>query len=202
MRALEAWAAAACVLCFLLPAGPVSSQELPKTLGDSTLSALRAEIGRAEAAGLPAHPLVLKALEGASKGATDQQIVAAVAALRVRLGAAAEALGGTRGEDVLVAGAGALYVGVELETLREIAEQGREDALGMALVVLGDLVQRGVPVEAASRTVISLGAAGIDAAALSDFRRQVDDDIRMGLAPGRATEIRLRGVLVRVGGGG
>jgi hypothetical protein len=47
--------------------------------------------------------------------------------------------------------------------------------------------------------VLSLGEAGVDARTFGDFRRSVDDDIRAGLAPARAAEVRLRGVLGRGG---
>ena len=105
-------------------------------------------------------------------------------------------------EQVLEAAAAALYAGIDEATLRELARSTHADAVGTALVVLGDLVLRGVPASNAKRAVISLGAAGADARALNDFRRSVDDDIRTGLPPGRAVEVRLRGMLARVGGPG
>jgi hypothetical protein len=71
----------------------------------------------------------------------------------------------------------------------------------MALVVIGDLIRRGVPVQTATHAVLTLGEAGVDARTFGDFRRHVDDDIRAGLAPERAAEVRLRGVLGRGGGG-
>jgi hypothetical protein len=192
-----AWA-----ICFalLLPVlGNAQQIQLPTDLPEATLVALRAELAAARAAGLPTQPLVLKVLEGQSKGATGDQIVSAVRALRGRLRIAAEIFGSERPSDVIEGGAAALYVGVAEKTLRELARSTRPDAVGMALVVLGDLIRRGVPVVSAERAIVSLGAAGADARALSDFQRTVDDDIRTGLPPNRAAEVRLRGMLARFG---
>jgi hypothetical protein len=176
--------------------------QLPPDLPEATAVVLRAQIDSAREAGLPTQPLVLKALEGLSKAATHDQILAAVKALRERLRIAASVFGTDQSEQVLEAAAAAVYAGIDVATLREMALGTRPDAIGMALVVLGDLVRRGVPESDAKHAVISLGAAGADARALSDFRRSVDDDIRTGLAPGRAAELRLRGVLARVGRSG
>jgi hypothetical protein len=143
---------------------------------------------------------VLKALEGRSKGASDEQILHAVVGLRERLEVAAAVLGNRRGEDVLLAAAGALHAGVSHSALETMAARTREDALDMALVVIGDLIRRGVPVPTATHAVLSLGQAGVDARTFGEFRRRVDDDIRAGLTPARATEVRLRGVLTRGGG--
>lgn len=179
------------------PAAGQAVDRLETEFSGETLAALRAELRTAGSRGLPSRPLVLKALEGRSKGAADPQIIGAVTALRDRLARAAAILG-PRDEDVLVAAAAALYVGVDESMLRELTVGTRQDALGMAFVVVGDLVRRGVPVPEASRAVISLGTAGAPAAALDEFRRQVNADIATGLAPARATEVRVRGVLMTI----
>jgi hypothetical protein len=194
----------AALLAVACLASAAAGQEptLPGDLPAETIAALRTELARAREAGLPTRPLVLKALEGRSKGATDDQIVHAVEGLRERLVTAGEALGTGRREDVLVAAAGALYVGADTGTLRAMAHAADGDALAMALVVLGDLVRRGVPVEAAGTAVLSLAEAAASADVLREFRRSVDDDIRTGLAPTRATEVRLQGTLLKVRGRG
>jgi hypothetical protein len=191
-------------LLLALPGPRAIAQEvqLPHDLPEATLIALRVQIDSARAAELPTQPLVLKALEGVSKNAAHGQIVAAVRALRERLRIAASMYGTDRDEQVLEAAAAALYAGIDETTLRELARSTRPEALGMALVVLSDLVLRGVPVSSARRAVLSLSAAGADARALSDYRRNVDEDIRTGLSPVRAAEVRLRGMLVRAGGPG
>jgi hypothetical protein len=187
-----------------LPTDPAVGQAvegLAVEFTGETLVALQAELQAAEDAGLPARPLVLKALEGRSKGAADGQILAAVAGLRARLGRATAILG-ARDEDVLVAASAALYVGVEEGTLRELTANTREGALGMAFVVVGDLIRRGVPAPDASQAVVSLAAAGARAETFDEFRRQVNADIATGLAPAQAAEVRTRGVLMNMGGPG
>lgn len=211
MRRLRLLAAAATPRAMLgaallvgLLAGTAAGQtadRLEMEFSGPTLAALQAELRAAESAHLPSRPLVLKALEGRSKGAPDARIVDAVAGLRVRLQRAADALG-ARDEDVLVAAAGALYVGVDETMLRKLTASTREDALGMAFVVVGDLVRRGVPVSEASQAVTSLASAGARAEALDAFRRQVNADIATGLAPSRAAEVRMRGLLITLGGPG
>lgn len=183
------------------PAAGQAVEGLAAEFAGETLAALEAELRAAEEAGLPARPLVLKALEGRSKGAANGQILAAVSGLRARLGRSAAILG-ARDEAALVAASAALYVGVEESTLRELAANTREGALGMAFVVVGDLIRRGVPPPDASQAVVSLAAAGARAETFDEFRRQVNADIATGLAPAQAAEVRMRGVLMNMDGPG
>ncbi|NIP79295.1 MAG: hypothetical protein GWM90_08820 [Gemmatimonadetes bacterium] len=184
------------------PAAETLRQQLAAAFDGERLDALLTELARADSAGLPTRPLAHKALEGKSKGAPDARILQAVVAMRERLVVAADVLGPDRPEDVLVAAAGALYVGMDPQALGTIGARTRGDALGMALVVVGDLVRRGVDIAAAGRAVLALGAAGATADALNEFRRRVDRDISTGLTPDRATEVRMRGILTRLGGPG
>lgn len=188
---------------WLLPAAAAAQQDsLPSGLREDVAVALRAEIRRAESAGLPSDALVLKVYEGRSKGASDEQILQAVIALRERLEVAASVLGTAQGGDVLLAAAGALHAGVDRAMLRQLAETTDGQALDIALVVVGDLIRRGVPMMTATRAVLSMRKAGADGVMLSEFRRNVDDDIRTGVTPARAAEVRMRGVLTRIGGPG
>jgi hypothetical protein len=203
MRVRRRWIAIALFAAWPVPAEAAAQHETwPPGLRSDVAAALNAELQRAEAAHLPGRSLVLKALEGRSKGASDDQILEAVVALRERLEVAAAVFGVDRGEDVLVAAAGALHAGVTRDALTTMATGTRADALDMALVVVGDLIRRGVPVATATRAVLSLGQAGVDARTFGEFRRSVDDDIRAGLAPARSAELRVRGVLARGGPGG
>ena len=193
------------VVVWLIMAGAASAQHPPRltdAFDGPALAALEREVQAAAAVGLPTEPLVLKALEGWSKGAADAPILNAVRALRHRLAAADSALDHRWDEDVLAAAAAALYLGVDRHTLTTLHRRTHPEALGMAYVVVGDLVRRGVPVAQAARAVVSLGAAGADAEAFSEFRRKVYDDIKTGARPDRATDVRLRGALSRLPGGG
>lgn len=190
------------------PAGPpLAGQErgdtrLEQVFTPETLAALRSEIEKAERASLPTEPLVQKALEGRSKGAPDDRVVAAVSALLERLETAARVLGRDAEEAALVAAAAALYLGVRADGLEAVVTETPDEAVAMALVVLGDLVTRGVEAETAHDVMLSLGKVGADAATLAEFRERVEADIVEGVAPGRAALVRSRGVVVTLGGGG
>ena len=107
----------------------------------------------AVAQGLPAEPLWDKALEGAAKRVPAQRIPAALTeyvgrlrTARSALAAGPPGLGGELPPGALVAGADALRRGVPAAALGQVREGARTP---MALVVLGDLVETGVPVDRA-----------------------------------------------------
>jgi hypothetical protein len=96
--------------------------------------------------GLPPEPLWDKALEGAAKRVPPARIAPAVSEYAARLSAAQGALGVGLAADALVAAADALRRGVPATALGQLGE-ARPRA--MALVVLADLVETGVPVDRA-----------------------------------------------------
>src|SRR5437868_1151000 len=81
-------------------------------LDKRALPSVERVIDSAYALGIPAEPLVDKALEGQSKGAASEQIVAAVRRLAGELATAREALGTNSLTSELAAGALALRSGV------------------------------------------------------------------------------------------
>ena len=85
-----------------------------------------AEVSRivdsARAVGIPADPLIDKALEGATKRASPERIVAAVRGLAQRLGVARSVLGANVPSADLVAAAGALYEGVTPSDLARLRD--------------------------------------------------------------------------------
>jgi hypothetical protein len=152
----------------------------------------------AKVAGLPTAPLESKALEGISKRIDGKRIVAAVRLVFRSLREARVALGTSASTDELNAAAGALRVGISNAELAHLARTRREKPLTVPLVVLSDLVTRGVPRDTASQTIFQLWQRG---AADDDFLglwRGVERDIVSGTAPGaallnRAREIPSRG---------
>src|SRR5205085_548231 len=107
-------------------------------------------VDSARAAALPTEPLVQRALEGATKRATGDRIVAAVRRLALDLGHARDALGPTASPTELGAAAAALRAGAQPATLTELRRIRRE-SLTVPLAVLTDLVGSGVPVDRAAR---------------------------------------------------
>jgi hypothetical protein len=108
------------------------------------------------------------------------------------------ALGVTASADELTAGAGALRVGVSQDQLVHLARIRNEKQLTVPLVVLSDLITRGVHRDTASQTILQLRQRG---AADDDFLglwRGVERDIVSGTDPGVALINRAREIPNRV----
>jgi hypothetical protein len=156
----------------------------------SSRAAVERVIDSVHAAGLPAEPLVDKALEGASKRASPDQILRALRTMAAGLRNAREVLGASSLTDELTAGASALRSGVADDALRNLRQERPGQPLVVALGVLTDLVARGVPATEASRTVLALTRAGIADEQLVAFRREVERDIGIGAPPATAAALR------------
>lgn len=168
---------------------------LEARLDPETSAVVSALVDSARAEGLPGEPLVQRALEGAAKGADAERILAAVRGLRGRLRDARSALGASSAEAELVAGAAALYVGASPATLETLRSARRDESVTIALVVLADLIQRGVPTAAVSEIMLGLTQAGVTDASLQELRRLVEQDIRAGATPDVAAATRAEGLL-------
>lgn len=147
------------------------------------------EIGRivadAEAEGIPAGPVVGKALEGAAKGVPADRVVSAVSAYADRIREASGLLPQGAPTDGLVAGADALRRGARPEAVRDVG--GRADgATPEALVVLGDLTEAGVPAGRAVEVVTEALARGRRGEGMLAMPAAVRRLTRQGTPPGRA----------------
>jgi hypothetical protein len=154
-------------------------------LDSITRPMVAALVDSARAAALPTEPLVQRALEGATKRATTDRIVAAVRRLALDLSHARDALGPTASAPELTAAAAALRAGAPPATLTELRRIRRE-SLTVPLAVLSDLVGSGVPVDSAAAAVLALATNARDAD-LVEFRRAVERDIALGAPPAAAT---------------
>ncbi len=191
-------------LALLLVASLARAQEIERTpdplgkLDPSTRYAIEMLMDSARLAGLPYGPLESKALEGISKRASGREIFTAVRRVFRSLKEARVVLGAGAASDELAAAAGALRVGVTSAQLSRIATTRDGRPLTVPLVVLADLVTRGVPRDTASLTIFQLSLRG---AADDDFLglwRSVERDIVSGTDPGvallnRAREFPTRG---------
>ena len=161
-------------------------------LDPSTRYAVEMLLDSARLAGLPYGPLESTALEGLSKRASGRDIVAAVRRKYRALRDARAALGKSATTDELTAAAGVLRVGVAATELSRLAATREGKALTVPLVVLADLITRGVPRDTASITILQLWQHG---AADDDFLglwRSVERDIVSGTDPGVALLNRAR----------
>jgi hypothetical protein len=151
--------------------------------------ALRDALQQAAARGLPTDPLLNKALEGTAKGAPAERILLAVRELAVELEAARDALPAnprpSSGE--LTATADVMRRGVSPEAVRQLA-RGRtaDEPFELALHTLGDLVERGLPVEVALEILSTWREDGVDAERLRTITPAVDRLTRAGMTPERA----------------
>ena len=162
-------------------------------LDPQTRYAVEMLLDSARLVGLPYGPLESKALEGLSKRASGRDILYAVRKVFRTLRDARSALGAGATSDELTAAAGALRVGISgAELTRLAATHDAKASLTVPLIVLSDLVSRGVPRDTASLTIFQLLQHG---AADDDFLglwRSVERDIVSGTDPGAALLNRAR----------
>jgi hypothetical protein len=145
----------------LAAAAPAAAQQETETrlegrLDPATARLVSQLVDSAVISGLPSSPLVNKALEGVSKGASPERIVVAVRTLAADLRAARAALGPTASEAELVAGVGALRAGAEGDVLARVKRARGENSALLPLAVLTDLVAQGIPVDRAASVILGL----------------------------------------------
>lgn len=149
-----------CLRLLLLLAIPASAlaqdARLTERLDPVTAAEVQGVVDSARVAGLPTEPLVQKALEGGTLGASGDRIAAAVHTLHVQLRRARQALGGDASGAELTAAAGALRAGLEPTALRRLQSLRSDRPLVVPIAVLTDLVAEGVPPEEATRSVLDL----------------------------------------------
>lgn len=146
----------------------------------------------ARAAGLPSDPLVAVALEGASRRATSDRILAAVREYAGALGSARGMLGDSASSDEIVSAAGVIVAGVAPRFVGDYRAARPAGSLTVPLVVLADLVARGVPADTAASALGAALRSGVRDDELAEFRRRVERDILAGAKPATAMSIRTR----------
>jgi hypothetical protein len=166
-----------------LPAGlRAQDRRLAERLDPVTANNVQHLVDSARASGLPTEPLVQKALEGSTMGASGDRIRSAVEVLLGQLGRAREALGRRASEAELTAGAGALRAGLPAGSLRQLHDIRSGQSLVVPISVLTDLVAEGVPAEQATREVFDLARQGRSDAEFVELRRRVQ--LQRGGTPG------------------
>jgi hypothetical protein len=157
-------------------------------LDPETRAIVTSVVDSVRSTGIPAEPLIQRALEGTTKGAPGTRIIAAVRRLAADLGVARTALGSRATAPELEAAAAALRAGATPQLLTKLRDV-RRPPLTMALSVLADLVASGVPADSASAVVLALAPNARDAD-LVELRRAVERDISLGASPGAAAAVR------------
>ena len=153
------------------PATRVAQPPVPfdATRFDSlTATTLRGLFEDATDMGLPVRPLINRALEGAARRAGSERILRVVREFAAALYDARQILGPGSTEGELDAAATALRAGVDDRTLGAIRDIRPAGTAVTALVVVTDLVQRGVPTPQAREALTAIG-------------RSRPDDVLLGL---------------------
>lgn len=184
---------AAVALLLVLPAPAVSQQQSPLSRLDA-MSRYQIEVFMDSAArlGIPPEALLSKTLEGISKGAPGSRIVQVVRKQFAALREARSTLGPETSIDELNAAAGALQSGVPRSSLATLSSTREGNSLLMPLVVLSDLVSRGVPPDDASSAIINMSRRGALDSDFAGLRRGVETDILSGASPATALDRRSR----------
>jgi hypothetical protein len=152
--------------------------------------------------GLPPEALLSKTLEGIRKNVTGPRIVQVVRRYFGLLRDARTALGPEATVDEITAAAGALLAGVDQASLAKLRASRRNRSILTALVVLADLVSRGVPSTDASSAILRWLQNGAGDSDFMGLWKGVEQDIISGAPPAAALDRRAREVPGRAPPGG
>ena len=181
-------------LVLSLGIGSISAQgvdpRLTARLDARTRTVVAAIIDSALAQNLPIEPLIDKALEGAAKRATSQQIISAVRTFRSQMAEARSALGATSTDREVLGGAQAIRAGIRAEQLEGVRRIRPGVQIATALTVMSDLVTREVPVDTAIVVVSHLVQASATDDQLLQVRADIETDILNGKPPAVAAATR------------
>ncbi len=183
--------AALAALLLLLPVAAPAAGQAAERLRDSFSPQISGRVeaiaDRAERDGIPRRLVLDKALEGAAKGASGEQVLTALSEWVDQLRAARGLVGRAAAPDVLVAAVEALRRGAGRQDVRALGS-ARPPDLPMALLLLGDLAEEGVPGGAARALVEEALAAGWRGDGLLSLSAAVRREVRGGAAPREAAE--------------
>lgn len=190
------------LLALVVAVTPVTAQDQgPDQDVDPRLERIRAElpgpaleqietrIAAARSAGLPVEPLLDKAVEGIAKNIPAALIAGAIDQLGEDLGRARELLadGVPPAPADVAAVADAMRRGVPEEAIQELTEGADpEDPVALAVHTLGDLMDRGVPVDQAVSVLEAWQSRGARPEELRALPAAVDRLMRQGVLPGQA----------------
>lgn len=151
-----------------------------------TAFALRGILDSAVERGLPSQPLIMLALEGAARKVHGTKILAVVRAHVAALETSRELLGAESTIDELNEGANALRSGIDGKVLVAVRATRPAGTAVMPLLVLTDIVKRGVPLATARDAVTSIARMPRSDEALMGLRETVAKNSVRG--PGMAVD--------------
>jgi hypothetical protein len=130
-----------------LSAQETARERAQRSLPPDVYAGLVTLAGDASKDGIPEEPLFSKALEGMAKRVPPDRLLPAIRAYSGRLMDARGAFGPTAGTPLLMAGADALQRGVSTDVLHALGSERPRSP--MAVLVLADLLESGVPTDRA-----------------------------------------------------
>jgi hypothetical protein len=161
-------------------------------LDPETLAKVTRLADSARAESLPIDPLIGVALEGSQRHIAGARITKAVQDYLGALRAARAALGPDAGPAEITSGAGVLLSGVSSDVLRQLRAASPKRSLTVPLVVLADLIARGVPKDTAAQAIAAAARVNARDDDYSALRRFVEQDIIAGASPAAAAMLRVR----------
>lgn len=176
----------------------VAEVSLEARLPAAAAIAVRAIVDDAASRGLPIAPLTATALEGAARGAAPERIVAAVRSQAAALRAVRDVLDGGATEAEIVAGASLVRAGVTADSLIRL-RTSRSGSLVIPMVVMADMMARGVPSATASGTIIAAMRRSVRDPDLLRLREHVAQDISAGASPREAAIVRAQALMMAAG---
>lgn len=173
----------------LLLASPVAAgaqqdrlARLREAYSAEAMARIESIVTDARQAGVPIGPIYNKALEGAAKRVPANLVVPALAEFAGRMGRARELLGPTAQTPWVVAGADALRRGVAPELVASLGRDAAERA-PIALLMIGDLVEAGIPADRALEILREALARTRGEDALRDVPATIRRLVRQGARP-------------------
>lgn len=171
----------------------------PTRFDSLTALSLRSFLDSAAEQGLPLGPLINRALEGAARRVSGARIMQVVRAHAAAMAEARAILGPTTPVADLDAAATALRAGVDEKALSAIRTSRPVGSVVIPLMVLTDIVQRGVPIIAARDAVTTIARMPSSDDALKGLRAAVAKNSVRG--PGMAVDALNRYLRGTVSGG-
>lgn len=175
---------------------PLSAQDVDprmerirSQLPQGAVEQIEARIQAARSEGLPVEPLLDKAVEGIAKRVPAPRITGAVDELARELGRARQLLadGVPPAPTDVAAVADAMRRGVPDEAIRKVAHGAPSgEPVALAVHTMGDLMDRGVPVDQAVAVMEAWRGRGARREELRELPGAVERLIRQGVLPGQA----------------
>jgi hypothetical protein len=193
------------VILALPVASPATAAQEPDALSrldPTSRYAIEVMMDSAGRIGLPPEALLSKTLEGIRKGVPGARVVQVVRRYFGLLRDARTALGPEATLDELTAAAGALLAGVDQPSLAKLRSTRKNRSILTPLVVLADLVSRGVPSTDASSAILRWLQNGAGDSDFMGLWKGVEQDIISGAPPAAALDRRAREVPGRAPPGG